>query len=365
MPASTARSSTAGRPSRRGVDRNRRDHSADRSRRASPLAQGRGSKLRRGRSLRHDARRPSRGGVDRNIEVVGMRIERIASPLARGRGSKLAAVDAIGSKRPVAPRAGAWIETARRRRPREQLVRSPLAQGRGSKPAIAANGGDRRPVAPRAGAWIETPDHGRRCSTARSVAPRAGAWIETRHGHASRSQCASPLARGVDRNMSAMRRWSACRGRPSRGGVDRNALIAAPTCASRRPSRGGVDRNRRPTVRCRATARSPLARGRGSKPSDGSQTSPMPAVAPRAGAWIETSTCVVKPASCATSPLARGRGSKQSPMPDCRRERSESPLAQGRGSKRRQPQGPTRAAGRPSRRGVDRNRTRRLTSDQR
>ena len=55
----------------------------------------------------------------------------------------------------VAPRAGAWIETIKKR------LLNP-----------------RRAVAPRAGAWIETllgGNNGLRIS----VAPRAGAWIET------------------------------------------------------------------------------------------------------------------------------------------------------------------------------------------
>jgi len=56
---------------------------------------------------------------------------------------------------PVAPRAGAWIETV----------------------AIA---GTRAVswVAPRAGAWIET-WYGIDRAVGREVAPRAGAWIET------------------------------------------------------------------------------------------------------------------------------------------------------------------------------------------
>jgi len=60
-------------------------------------------------------------------------------------------------KDPVAPRAGAWIET----QPSEWC----------SHPEF---------VAPRAGAWIETGNNPRLQDQAK-VAPRAGAWIETKN----------------------------------------------------------------------------------------------------------------------------------------------------------------------------------------
>src|SRR6516164_5403324 len=102
-------------------------------------------------------------------------------------------------------------------------------------------------VAPRAGAWIETAQWSAAIRTPRTVAPRAGAWIETRH-----------LPRAV---------------------LD----------SGRRPSRGGVDRN-----------------------FDGTQCRQGLAVAPRAGAWIETPTIAATSRSATWSPLARGRGSKPS-----------------------------------------------------
>ena len=58
--------------------------------------------------------------------------------------------------RPVAPRAGAWIETLWC-----EVVSSVWR------------------VAPRAGAWIETLPPCYRAGVRRTVAPRAGAWIET------------------------------------------------------------------------------------------------------------------------------------------------------------------------------------------
>ena len=78
------------------------------------------------------------------------------------------------------------------------------------------------------------------------VAPRAGAWIETQ----PRCRC------------TAMRR-----GRPPCGGVDRNARGVATSVADRA---------------------SPPVRGRGSKHSRAHRRAMVPAVAPRAGAWIET-----------------------------------------------------------------------------
>jgi len=47
------------------------------------------------------------------------------------------------------------------------------------KPRSAGDDGERDPVAPRAGAWIET-ELWRDQAHASWVAPRAGAWIETR-----------------------------------------------------------------------------------------------------------------------------------------------------------------------------------------
>ena len=96
-------------------------------------------------------------------------------------------------------------------------------------------------VAPRAGAWIETFATSERWP--QTVAPRAGAWIETVTAIQLQQ---SPPARG-------------------RG--------LKPWLSTRTPSR----------VRA-----SPPARGRGSKRSHAGERSTCRAVAPRAGAWIET-----------------------------------------------------------------------------
>jgi len=73
----------------------------------------------------------------------------------RVRGLKPNEPVATWQKQDVAPRAGAWIETASQR-PRILWPR----------------------VAPRAGAWIET-QHSIYITVFLIVAPRAGAWIET------------------------------------------------------------------------------------------------------------------------------------------------------------------------------------------
>ena len=79
----------------------------------------------------------------------------IRSHPVRVRGLKLSLLLMLIRKPVVAPRAGAWIETAR-------FV---------YLPAYFA-------VAPRAGAWIET-KLTLQSSILFLVAPRAGAWIET------------------------------------------------------------------------------------------------------------------------------------------------------------------------------------------
>ena len=77
---------------------------------------------------------------------------------------------------------------------------------------------------------------------------------------------------------------------------------------------------------------SPLAQGRGLKPNSVLQKYIANTVAPRAGAWIETSNDQYK-FVVLTSPLAQGRGFKLTST-GVRRPDSESPLAQGRGLKR-------------------------------
>ena len=98
------------------------------------------------------------------------------SPPARGRGLK-PPFRLKKDRPPVAPRAGAWIETrsaffslaaaasppARgrglkhsRTPPKYDCNMSPPARGRGLKPALTGGRPHDLAVAPRAGAWIET-----------------------------------------------------------------------------------------------------------------------------------------------------------------------------------------------------------------
>ena len=149
----------------------------------------------------------------------------------------------------VAPRAGAWIETASAPAARDLDSVSPPARGRGLKLYDLPADDTTDVVAPRAGAWIET--HRQRALPSPScVAPRAGAWIETcLTVHSMSSQCASPPARG--RGLKP---------------------IASDCMAATRSV-------------------SPPARGRGLKHVSHSAATAAIDVAPRAGAWIETLGC--------------------------------------------------------------------------
>ena len=208
-----------GRPSRGGVDRN----------------------LDRQREARNKAGRPSRGGVDRNDAIAPSRPARPGRPSRGGvdrnhsRWSRCRAC-------PVAPRVGAWIETTTRRRTSLRTA-----------------------VAPRVGAWIETfvvvrvPD-------ATDVAPRVGAWIETMSTWTIWSPCSSPLAWG-----RGSKRWRA-------------ACTSSTAC---RPSRGGVDRNALSKRRFRRTLVAPRV-GAWIETRSSSNCATGGTVAPRVGAWIET-----------------------------------------------------------------------------
>ena len=77
----------------------------------------------------------------------------------------------------VAPRVGAWIETAVRVDGGRCGLSRP-AWARGLKHRQGSRGREARPVAPRVGAWIETAASVF-ASRWTAVAPRVGAWIET------------------------------------------------------------------------------------------------------------------------------------------------------------------------------------------
>ena len=209
---------------------------------------------------------------------------RSTSPPSRGRGSKPVSTGLRRSFRGVAPLAGAWIETSRRMTGMKLRGKSPPSRGRGSKQRRSDHRRVELRVAPLAGAWIET------CrpapsSTRRTVAPLAGAWIETSvHHMPPRSRCCRPPRGGVDRNRSMSARARQSRpSRPPRGGVDRNVYF------------GQVD----PTK-----GESPPSRGRGSKPCGPAGRTARGAVAPLAGAWIETRARQTCASPARVAPLA-------------------------------------------------------------
>ena len=121
-------------------------------------------------------------------------------------------------------------------------------------------------------------------------------------------------------------------GRPSRRGVGRNNGRRVSNCSSRRrPSRRGVGRN---------VGRSVIG--------------PLPVVAPRAGAWVETAITSTMETRLSWSPLAQGRGSKH--LSRQRHPGTDDRRPSRRGVGRNAASAPPRPApGRPSRRGVGRN----------
>src|SRR3546814_6929159 len=147
--------------------------------------------------------RPSCRGVDRNRDDRGTRAKPKVAPHA---GAWIETRSA--SSRPmaswVAPHAGAWIETRSEGVHSLTAGPSPLMQGRGSKQnpthAFLRCGG----VAPHAGAWIETRGGAAEARSRGRVAPHAGAWIETSVVGAAVIRGCRPSCRGVDRNTGAV-----------------------------------------------------------------------------------------------------------------------------------------------------------------
>ena len=173
--------------------------------------------------------RPLRGGVDRNTETKGWGIVGGMSPPSRGRGSKL---EHGGRRRGERrrPLRGAWIETTPSRRSRWSGP-SPPSRGRGSKrvggrvgivlacrPLRGGVDRNRPRLCAMPMACRSPPSRGRgskhppvQDDPEPKVAPFAGAWIETR---------------------SITRRRHPRKGRPLRGGVDRNGTILNMTPAN-------------------------------------------------------------------------------------------------------------------------------------
>ena len=203
----------------------------------------------------------------------------------------------------VAPRAGAWIETFSGPGPTSGRL-SPPVRGRGSK----QHQRDQR-------------------SQKRSRPPCGGVDRNKGDGTAIVTQQGRPPCGGVDRNRNRCREQAARRRRPPCGGVDRNLSLALdqrrassrPPCGGvdrnklandrvwlegRRPPCGGVDRNSDLAGTAAGIVTSPPVRGRGSKLVVWSPSGFRDSVAPRAGAWIETSSIPALSRARAVAPRA-------------------------------------------------------------
>ena len=141
---------------------------------------------------------------------------------------------------PVAPHAGAWIETAHNSRAGRGKIVAPHA-GAWIETDIRRVLFPRQKVAPHAGAWIETFIHVDD-DTAKLVAPHAGAWIETVISSHFNPLSMSPLTRG--RGLKHRRRGGrAGSGRSplTRGRGLKLFIVQRDIMINSRPSRGGVD----------------------------------------------------------------------------------------------------------------------------
>ncbi len=230
---------------------------------------------------------PARGRGSKPAERLPD-VERITSLPARGRGSKRKLVDGVSVDESRSPHGGA------------------------DRNFWAAAHTTAVVVAPRTGARIETGPltMARRCST---VAPRTGARIETHSAARARNydHSRSPHG-GADRNVDPAGSAGGAGVAPRTGArIETLGPPQSPACQSGRSPHGGADRNLGEHIFQRVNVGSLPARGRGSKHSNGSDTTAAGFVAPRTGARIETATVSAVEAVASASLPARGRGSKQ------------------------------------------------------
>ena len=145
---------------------------------------------------------------------------------------------------------------------------SPLVQGRGSKLAEVARIDRNLGVAPRTGAWIET-FAALRLRSAFEVAPRTGAWIETTQTARGTYQMPAVAPRtGAWIETESVPRIDLTTPSPLvQGRGSKHEHQRMEETAERRPSYRGVDRNMVSMTLIAGTL----------------------GVAPRTGAWIETS----------------------------------------------------------------------------
>ncbi len=141
--------------------------------------------------------RPPCGGVDRNMTTDGEFLVVTGRPPCGGVDRNLD-MKRVTSGRPVAPHAGAWIETAKNLTRRQNRRRRP-----------PCGGVDRNMTPEPVPATLE-------------VAPHAGAWIETSPLRSAVRLIASPPMRGRGSKRKACARSPWPQSRPPCGGVDRN-----------------------------------------------------------------------------------------------------------------------------------------------
>src|SRR5271166_3456068 len=298
------------------------------------------------------AGRSPRGSADRNHSVARAFQSVHRSLPARERGSKRRR-PRLGVRRfGVAPRAGARIETRpcwqRRPPPRvapragarietlsgrgsAPFASSLPARERGSKPKKAAALTKGVLVAPRAGARIET-CAARPRQDAIAVAPRAGARIETDdrerrqdrppgrspRGSADRNFVPPPSSRCALPSLPARERGSKrhntgtgqrCRHVAPRAGarIETGAPLSFRSFSSCRSPRGSADRNNAALREVEPLFGSLPARERGSKLFLPRHGRPAAAVAPRAGARIETISTIAGRSLTTVAPRAGAR----------------------------------------------------------
>ena len=211
-----------------------------------------------------DDGRPSRGGVDRNLLTLAG-ADDIGGRPSRGGVDRNLCYRLLPASRRSRPSRGGVDRNRLRFATAFLEDGSPLAWGRGSKLIRNRVLQCKTVVAPRVGAWIETLSTGDQCCAA-VVAPRVGAWIETASISALSTIRWSPLAWGRGSKRVPTVTIGARLRRPSRGGVDRNPPALVEPCIEAVAPRVGAW--------IETTQELPLKRSK--------------VVAPRVGAWIET-----------------------------------------------------------------------------
>jgi len=168
----------------------------------------------RARGLKHSRDvSVNRGDASRPVRARGLKLGNTLGPVrsglsrpVRARGLKHRVGEVRCTPLPVAPRAGAWVETASSTRSTKATTVAPRA-GAWVETQMVAVTCVPSAVAPRAGAWVETASFSRTCTATTTVAPRAGAWVETldKTRDQSRRQSRPVRARGLKRQHGGER----------------------------------------------------------------------------------------------------------------------------------------------------------------